>query len=187
MESIVHFTSEAPFVERSQSVTYEVQCHLGCCLYRQLIKEQSYCVGKELRVIADPSFQYEGAPITPNHSNQEKWLHGRSCASGAKPLYKITWHHLLNYSAITPTPMVEFKTKYQRPQIDMEGKCFSKPTSIHQHRRLVKKCSMRYSMIVLAGGKREFRGYCLSIPLTHHNKSAEGKHWLTCSFHRKSV
>lgn len=35
--------------------------------------------------------------------------------------------------------MVEFKTKYQGPQIDMEGKCFSKPTSIRQCSRLVKK------------------------------------------------
>ncbi len=180
MELIVHLTSEAPFVERSQSVAYKVQC-----LYMQLIKEQSYCVGKELRVISNPSFQYERAPITIQI--QDKLLNGISWASGAKPLYKITPHHLLNYSVITPTPMVEFKTKYQRPQIDMEEKCFSKPTSIHQHRHLVKKCSMRYSMIVLAGGKREFRGYCLSIPPTHHNKSAEGKHRLTCSFHRKLV
>lgn len=83
--------------------------------------------------------------------------------------------------------MVEFKTKYQGPQIDMKGKRFSKPTSIRQCSRLVKKCSMRYSMIVLAGGKREFQSYCLSIPLTHDNKSAEGKCRLTCSFHRKSV
>lgn len=71
--------------------------------------------------------------------------------------------------------MVEFKTKYQGPQIDMEGKCFSKPTSIRHRRSLVKKCSMRYSMIVLAGGKREFQSYCLSIPLTHDNKSTEGE------------
>lgn len=39
---------------------------------------------------------------------------------------------------------------------------------------MVKKCSMRYSMIALAGGKRESQSYCLSIPLTHHNKSAGG-------------
>lgn len=93
---------------------------------------------------------------------------GRFCASDAELLYTIT------ICVIIPTPAVKLRTKYHGRQIEMERKCFSTATSICQRRHMVKKCSMRYSMIVLAGGKRESQSYCLSIPLTPHNKSAGG-------------
>lgn len=97
---------------------------------------------------------------------------GRFCASHAELLYTITICVIIPH--IMPTPTVESRTKHHGRQREMEKMCFSTATPICQRRHMVEKCSMRYSMIVLAGGKRESQSHCLSIPLTLHNKSAGG-------------